>query len=50
MLLETGVSNHAALAFYSACGYVPVQPYVDGRNPDINRALRKDLDGTGIEH
>ncbi|MFJ2778303.1 GNAT family N-acetyltransferase [Kitasatospora sp. NPDC087315] len=41
VLLETGVHNTAALALYTACGYEPVRSYVPGRNPDINRALKK---------
>jgi len=41
VLLETGVHNVAALALYAACGYAPVRSYVPGRNPDINRALKK---------
>lgn len=41
LLLETGVHNLAALALYTAYGYTPVRSYVPGRNPDINRALRK---------
>lgn len=43
MQLETGVLNRAALALYRAHGYVPVPPYRPGRNPEINRALRKAL-------
>lgn len=43
MQLETGVANHAALALYSANGYQPISPYRLGRNPTINRALRKAL-------
>ncbi|MQS17407.1 GNAT family N-acetyltransferase [Streptomyces kaniharaensis] len=41
VLLETGVHNIAALALYAASGYTPVHSYVPGRNPDINRALKK---------
>ncbi|MHC3392297.1 GNAT family N-acetyltransferase [Streptomyces lavendulocolor] len=41
VLLETGVHNIAALALYAAFGYAPVRSYVPGRNPDINRALKK---------
>ncbi|APU15199.1 GNAT family N-acetyltransferase [Actinoalloteichus fjordicus] len=43
VILETGVSNHAALALYTACGYARVEPYVAGRDPRINRALSKVL-------
>ncbi|WEH31973.1 GNAT family N-acetyltransferase [Streptomyces sp. AM 4-1-1] len=43
VLLETGVSNHAALALYTRCGYALVDPYVSGRDPRINRALSKTL-------
>ncbi|WP_405824497.1 GNAT family N-acetyltransferase [Streptomyces sp. NBC_00838] len=43
MILETGVSNHAALALYGSCGYTLVEPYVRGRDPQINRAMSKDL-------
>jgi GNAT superfamily N-acetyltransferase len=42
-ILETGVSNHAALVLYNNRGYVPIKPYVTGRNPKINRALSKSL-------
>ncbi|MET7487656.1 GNAT family N-acetyltransferase [Streptomyces sp. NPDC005538] len=41
--LETGALNQAALALYRAHGYVPVPPYRAGRDPEINRALRKAL-------
>ncbi|WP_058041222.1 GNAT family N-acetyltransferase [Streptomyces roseifaciens] len=43
MLLETGRSNRNALALYTAAGYSPIPPYAPGRNPDVNRALRKEL-------
>ncbi|WP_331753075.1 GNAT family N-acetyltransferase (plasmid) [Streptomyces sp. NBC_00637] len=43
ILLETGARNHAALALYQRCGYVPVPSYAPGRNPDVNRAMHKDL-------
>ncbi|MCG7522958.1 GNAT family N-acetyltransferase [Streptomyces sp. OfavH-34-F] len=43
ILLETGIHNVAALGLYTACGYEPIHSYVPGRNPDINRALRKDI-------
>ncbi|MET9658131.1 GNAT family N-acetyltransferase [Streptomyces sp. NPDC006510] len=41
--LETGVANTAALALYRAQGYTPITSYRPDRNPDVNRALRKDL-------
>lgn len=43
VILETGVSNHAALALYTRCGYALVDSYVIGRDPQINRALSKAL-------
>ncbi|MEU3955592.1 GNAT family N-acetyltransferase [Streptomyces achromogenes] len=41
--LETGVENRAALALYHCEGYHPIPPYRPGRDPSINRALRKQL-------
>ncbi|MEO3976822.1 GNAT family N-acetyltransferase [Streptomyces sp. CAU 1734] len=41
ILLETGVSNTAALALYHSAGYSPVPSYRKGRNPSVNRALHK---------
>lgn len=43
VILETGVSNFAALALYTRCGYALTEPYVTGRDPRINRALSKVL-------
>ncbi|MFX4293575.1 GNAT family N-acetyltransferase [Streptomyces bohaiensis] len=43
ILLETGVHNTSALTLYAAAGYEPISSYVPGRNPEINRALRKTL-------
>jgi hypothetical protein len=43
MILETGARNHAALSLYAACGYARVPSYVTGRDPDVNRAMRKPL-------
>ncbi|MEV8062372.1 GNAT family N-acetyltransferase, partial [Streptomyces antimycoticus] len=43
MQLETGVANVAALALYRQSGYLPITPYRPGRDPQINRALRKAL-------
>ncbi|MGA5819915.1 GNAT family N-acetyltransferase [Kitasatospora sp. NPDC094028] len=40
-ILLTGVRNAAALALYTAAGYTPIRSYVPGRNPGINRALKK---------
>jgi len=45
VILETGVRNRAALSLYATCGYAPVKSYVEGRNPDVNRAMRKALRG-----
>ncbi|MET8816082.1 GNAT family N-acetyltransferase [Streptomyces sp. NPDC004549] len=42
-ILETGMSNRAALALYTHCGYSLIDPYVTGRDPRINRALGKVL-------
>ncbi|GHG13371.1 GNAT family N-acetyltransferase [Streptomyces filamentosus] len=50
VLLETGVHNIAALALYTACGYTPVRSYVPGRNPDINRALKKIVLQPAVRH
>ncbi|WP_234365517.1 GNAT family N-acetyltransferase [Streptomyces sp. RTd22] len=44
--LETGVANLAALCLYRSHGYQPIEPYRAGRNPAVNRALRKTLQGT----
>ena len=49
MLLETGRDNYQALRLYSTSGYTPTSPYVTGRNPVINRALRKSLIHGGEE-
>jgi GNAT superfamily N-acetyltransferase len=42
-ILETGVRNSAALALYTGVGYQPIDRYVDGRDPAINRAFAKTL-------
>ncbi|WP_326763688.1 GNAT family N-acetyltransferase [Streptomyces sp. NBC_01591] len=47
-ILETGISNLAALTLYTRCGYALVASYVPGRDPRINRALSKAL-GTSAE-
>lgn len=41
MLLESGISNTAALALYHSAGYASVPSYRKGRNPSVNRALQK---------
>jgi GNAT superfamily N-acetyltransferase len=43
VILETGARGHAALALYTSFGFTFTEPYVEGRNPDINRAMRKTL-------
>lgn len=43
VILETGVRNTAALALYAARGYHPIERYVPGRDPAINRAFAKEL-------
>jgi GNAT superfamily N-acetyltransferase len=42
-ILETGVRNTAAIALITSAGYQPVDRYVEGRNPDINRAYARSL-------
>ena len=49
MILETGARNHAALSLYAACGYARVPSYVTGRDPDVNRAMRKPLSPGAIK-
>jgi len=44
--LETGVANLAALTLYRSHGYQPIKPYRSERDPAVNRALRKTLQGT----
>jgi GNAT superfamily N-acetyltransferase len=43
MILETGRLNHAAIGLYAASGYSPTGSYAPGRDPGVNRAMRKDL-------
>jgi GNAT superfamily N-acetyltransferase len=43
IVLETGVSNHGALALYQNSGYRPRLSYVPGRDPLVNHALTKQL-------
>lgn len=42
-VLETGARNNQALALYTNAGYRLIPGYVGGRNPDVNRALAKNL-------
>lgn len=42
-ILETGVRNTAALRLFVSAGYRPVDRYVEGRDPDINRAFARVL-------
>lgn len=44
-ILETGVRNTAAIALVTSAGYQPVDPYVEGRDPEINRAYARSLTG-----
>lgn len=43
LILETGARSHAALALLTSCGFAFMESYVQGRNPDINRAMQKTL-------
>ncbi|MFV2024802.1 MULTISPECIES: GNAT family N-acetyltransferase [unclassified Micromonospora] len=40
-VLETGVRNTDALTFFAERGYQPIDAYVAGRDPAINRAFMK---------
>jgi ribosomal protein S18 acetylase RimI-like enzyme len=40
-ILETGIRNAAALRLFTSTGYGPIERYVDGRDPAINRAFVK---------
>jgi len=42
-ILETGVRNTAALGLFTSTGYRPVDRYVEGRDPQINRAFARSL-------
>ncbi|ROO58917.1 acetyltransferase (GNAT) family protein [Micromonospora sp. Llam0] len=42
-VLETGVRNTVALTFFVELGYQPIDSYVAGRDPAINRAFMKRL-------
>jgi GNAT superfamily N-acetyltransferase len=44
-ILETGVRNTAALGLFASAGYLPVDSYVSGRDPEINRAFARTLAG-----
>jgi GNAT superfamily N-acetyltransferase len=43
VILETGARSHAALALFTSCGFTFTESYVEGRNPDVNRAMQKTL-------
>ena len=45
-ILETGVRNTAALSLFTSAGYQPVDRYVEGRDPAINRAFARALSRT----
>jgi GNAT superfamily N-acetyltransferase len=40
-ILETGVRNTAAISLFTNVGYRPVDRYVEGRDPEINRAFAR---------
>lgn len=40
-ILETGIRNTAAIALFTGAGYRPVERYVEGRDPEINRAYAR---------
>jgi GNAT superfamily N-acetyltransferase len=42
-ILETGARSHPALALCISCGFTFMKSYVQGRNPDVNRAMQKTL-------
>jgi GNAT superfamily N-acetyltransferase len=42
-ILESGVRNTAALDLITSTGYLPVDRYVEGRDPAINRAFARSL-------
>jgi GNAT superfamily N-acetyltransferase len=46
-ILETGVRNTAAIGLFTSAGYLPVDGYVAGRDPAINRAFARSLAGPG---
>jgi GNAT superfamily N-acetyltransferase len=47
-ILETGARSHAALALFTSCGFTVTEPYVQGRNPDVNRAMQKTLSPSAV--
>jgi len=46
-ILETGVRNTAALGLFTSAGYRPVDRYVEGRDPAVNRAFARLLTSKG---
>jgi GNAT superfamily N-acetyltransferase len=42
-ILETGVRSTAVLHLITTAGYRPIEPYVEGRDPEINRAFARSL-------
>lgn len=46
-ILETGVRNTAALGLFTSAEYRPVDSYVEGRDPAINRAFARLLTSEG---
>ncbi|GAA0937451.1 ATP-binding protein [Actinocorallia libanotica] len=44
IVLETGARNKEALQLYRKSGYQPIPPYLQGRDPSVNRAMAKNLD------
>jgi GNAT superfamily N-acetyltransferase len=47
-ILETGARSHAALALCISCGFTFMGSYVEGRNPDVNRAMHKTLSPSAV--
>jgi GNAT superfamily N-acetyltransferase len=48
LILETGARSHAALALFTACEFTFTGSYVEGRDPDINRAMQKPLSSSAV--
>ena len=46
VMLETGARDIAALALYADTGHLPTDPYMNGRDPEINGAFIKRLTGS----
>lgn len=42
-ILETGVRNTAAIELFTRAGYRQVDRYIEGRDPEINRAYARSL-------